>query len=557
VIRFENPDGRRRAPSYDAVVVGAGHNGLVAANMLADAGWSVLVLEAQDTPGGAVRSAELLGSGYTTDLFSAFYPLGAASPVLRGLALHAYGLQWSHAPAVLAHLLPDGRSVLMSRDLDETADSVDAFARGDGDAWRDMVHRWDRLGDAVLHALFRPFPPVRPGLDLLRRLGPADAARFARFALLPVRRLGTEQFRGEGARLLLAGTALHSDMSADEPGSAIFGLLMTMVGQRVGFPVPRGGSGMLTAALVRRLQARGGELRCGVPVERILIRRGSARGVRTADGEVALARRAVLADVDVPGLFLRLVGTDHLPGRFVEDLRRFQWDPSTLKLDWALSGPVPWRSPEVGRAGTVHLGVDLNGLTDYTGALTTGRRPEKPFVLLGQMTTTDPTRSPHGTEVVWAYTHLPRNLGHDQTAVRRQAQAVEDLLEHHAPGFRDLVTRRVVQTPASLYDADGNLVGGAINGGTTKLYQELIFRPVTGLGRSETPVNRLFLAGAGAHPGGGVHGGPGSNAARAALLQAGVRGVARAAAVRLALRAVYAGPDHGALPPPVPLLPDG
>jgi phytoene dehydrogenase-like protein len=546
---------RRRPPRYDAVVVGAGHNGLVAANLLADAGWSVLVLEAEETPGGAVRSAELLGPGYTTDLFSAFYPLGAASPTLRSLALHEYGLQWSHAPAVLAHLLPDGRSVVMSRDLDETAASVDTFAAGDGDAWRDLVLRWDRLGDAVLEALFRPFPPVRPGLDLLRRLGPADAARFARFAMLPVRRLGVEQFRGEGARLLLAGNALHSDMSADEPGSGVFGWLMTMLGQRHGYPAPRGGSGMLTAALVRRLRAKGGELRCGTPVDRILVRHGRARGVRTRDGAVTLAARAVLADVDAPTLYLELVGADHLPGRLIDDLRRFEWDPSTLKVNWALSGPMPWKDPAVGRAGTVHLGTDLDGLTDYTGALTTNRRPEKPFVLLGQMTTTDPTRSPHGTEVVWAYTHLPRALGRDESVVRRQVEVLEDLLEHHAPGFRDRVVDRVVQTPGSLYDANGNLVGGAINGGTTKMYQELIFRPVTGLGRPETPVAGLYLAGSAAHPGGGVHGGPGGNAAKAALGRAGVRGAARSAGIRLAMRAMYAGPDRGVLPAPATPLP--
>jgi phytoene dehydrogenase-like protein len=537
------------------VVVGAGHNGLVAANLLVDAGWSVLVLEADAVPGGAVRSSDLLGPGRTMDLFSAFYPLGAASPVLRSLNLHESGLQWSHAPAVLAHLLPDGRSVIMSRDLDETAASVETFARGDGDAWRELVGRWDRLGDAVLEALFTPFPPVRGGLDLLRRLGPADAARFARFATLPVRRLGVEQFRGEGARLLLAGSALHSDMSPDEPGSGIFGWLLTMLGQRQGFPVPRGGSGMLTEALVRRLRAKGGELRCGVPVERVLVHQGRARGVRGKDGVVVLAKHAVLADVDAPTLYLELIGADCLPGRVLDDLRRFMWDPSTLKLNWALSAPMPWKAGEVGRAGAVHLGTDLDGLTDYAGALTTGRRPDKPFVLLGQMATADPTRSPHGTEIVWAYTHLPRELGRDELAVRRQIEALEDLLEHHAPGFRDLVHNRVVQTPAGLYDTNGNLVGGAINGGTSKMFQELIFRPITGLGRPETPVAGLYLASSGAHPGGGVHGGPGGNAAKAALLHAGVRGAVRSAAIRVAMRTLYSGPDRGVLPPPATELP--
>lgn len=544
----------RRSPGsgYDAVVIGAGHNGLVAANLLADAGWHVLVLEAEDTPGGAVRSAEVFGPGYTTDLFSAFYPLGAASPVLRNLGLEEHGLRWSHAPTVLAHVLPDDRAVTLSRDLDATAASVDAFAPGDGDIWKDLVHRWDRVSDAILDALFRPFPPVRAGLDLLRRLGPADALRFARFATLPVRRLGEEQFRGEGARLLLAGTALHSDMTPDEPGSAVFGWLMTMVGQRYGFPVPQGGSGKLTEALIRRLRTAGGELRCSTPVERILVRHGTARGVRTSGGTLIPARHAVLADVDVPGLYLNLVGEQHLPTRLITDLRRFAWDPSTLKIDWRLSGPVPWTAPGVAGAGTVHLGADLDGLTDFAAALTVGRMPSNPFVLLGQMTTADPTRSPSGTEVIWAYTHLPRGLATDEAALHHHADVVENLVERHAPGFRARIVDRVVQTPARLAGADANLVGGALNGGTTKLYQELIFRPVAGLGRAETPVKQLYLASAGAHPGGGVHGGPGSNAAHAALLHAGILGAARGAAIRLSSRAVYSGRDRGVLPAPPP-----
>ncbi|WP_422735738.1 phytoene desaturase family protein [Micromonospora sp. WMMD729] len=539
---------------YDAVVVGAGHNGLVAANLLADAGWHVLVLEADDAPGGAVRSAEVLGPGFTTDLFSAFYPLGAASPVLRALDLERHGLRWSHAPVPLAHLLPDGRAVVLSRDVAETAASVERFASGDGAAWEALAQRWDRYGDDVLQALFSPFPPLRSGVRLLTRMGPADALRAARFATLPVRRLGMEQFRGDGARLLLAGTALHSDMSPDEPGSGLFGWLMTMVGQRTGFPVPRGGSGKLVEALVRRLRAAGGELRCGVRVEKIIVVGGRARGVVTSAGRI-LARRAVIADVDVPTLYLGLVGAERLPDRVLSDLRRFDWDPATLKLNWALSGPVPWTAGEVAGAGTVHLGEGLDGLTDYAADLTVGRAPRRPFLLLGQMTTADATRSPAGTEVVWAYTHLPRGVDFDPGVVRRQVAAVENLVERHAPGFRERVLNRVVQTPANLADADGNLVGGAINGGTTKIYQELVFRPLPGLGRAETPVRGLYLGSAGAHPGGGVHGGPGANAAKAALLHAGGHRL-RAAAVRATVRRISGAPDRGLLPPPVSDLPE-
>ncbi|HEX7024896.1 MAG TPA: NAD(P)/FAD-dependent oxidoreductase, partial [Gemmatimonadales bacterium] len=287
-------------PTYDAVIVGAGPNGLVAGNVLADAGWRVLVLERNDVPGGAVRSAEIFGPGFTTDLFSAFYPLAAASPVFRALALEDHGLVWCHAPAVLAHLLPDGRAAILSRDIVETASSLDAFAPGDGARWQDMVRRWARLEDQLLGSFLGPFPPIRAGLSLLRRLGFADAVRFARLSALPVRRLGDEQFRGDGARLLLEGSALHSDMPPHDAGSALFGWLLTMVGQRYGFPVPRGGADQLTAALVRRLTSAGGEIRCGEAVDRIVVVQRRARGVRTALGELIVATRAVLADVDAP-----------------------------------------------------------------------------------------------------------------------------------------------------------------------------------------------------------------------------------------------------------------
>jgi phytoene dehydrogenase-like protein len=534
------------------VIIGAGHNGLVAGNLLADAGWRVLVLERNDVPGGAVRSAELFGPGFTSDLFSAFYPLAAASPVLRGLALEDHGLRWCHAPAVLAHLFPDGRAAILSRDITETASSLDAFAPGDGQRWQDMVRRWARLEDQILGSFLGPFPPIRAGLALLRRLGLGDSVRLARLGALSVRRLGDEQFRGDGARLLLEGSALHSDVSPHDAGSALFGWLLTMVGQRYGFPVPRGGADQLTAALVRRFTSAGGEIRCGEAVERIVVGQHRARGVRTVMGELIAATRAVLADVDAPTLFHRLVGAKHLPQRFLDDLRSFSWDYATLKVDWVTSAPIPWSNPDAARAGTVHFGVDRDGLSDYANDLSTGRRPAHPFIVLGQMSAADPTRSPHGTQMVWAYTHVPQSLCEDRGAVERQVDVVEKTVEQHAPGFRDVVMSRAVQSPPSLQAGDANLANGAINGGTAKPYQELIFRPMAGLGRAETPVAGLFLAGSSAHPGGGVHGGPGANAARAALLHAshGPRRLG-AAVARGAQRAMYSGSDRSVIPPAV------
>ncbi len=520
-------------------MVGAGHNGLVAANILTDAGWDVVVCEASPHVGGAVRSAEVTAPGFVSDLFSAFYPFAAASPVLQNLELGGYGLRWTHAPRVLAHVLPDDRCAVLSRDRQQTAASLAAFAQPDGPAWLALVEQWDEIEALVLRALFQPFPPVRPTVALLRALGAGPALRLARLAAQPVRRFGQEQFQGVGGPLLLAGNAAHADLSPDSSGSALYGWLLTMVGQSRGFPVPVGGAGELSGSLARRLRTRGGHIRLEAPVARVTLRGGAATGVVLASGERITARRAVLADVAAPTLFADLVGYADLPPRFVADLAHFEWDPATLKVDWALSGPVPWTAAGAVGAGTVHLGADLDGLTDFAADLATGRLPRKPFVLFGQMTTADATRSPTGTESAWAYTHLPRRARLDEAQLRAHVALVEAAVERHAPGFRQLVVGRHVQTPTALQAADRNLDRGAVNAGTAQLHQQLVFRPVPGLGGAATPVDRLFLAGASAHPGGGVHGGPGSNAAAAALARAGITGRARWAATRAMMRRIY------------------
>ncbi|MGW7335566.1 phytoene desaturase family protein [Streptomyces sp. NPDC054808] len=516
--------------AVDAVVVGAGPNGLVAANLLADAGWRVTVLEEQPEPGGAVRHDDAVAPGFVNDLFSSFYPLAAASPILRGLRLEDHGLRWAHAPHVLAHPLTDGTCAVLDRDVATTAASLDAFAPGDGAAWERLHGVWDRYRSDIVDALFTPFPPVRAGARLALRLRGAGGLRLARTLVLPVRRLGEEEFRGEGGKLLLAGNALHADLAPEAAGSGGFGWLMSMLGQTYGFPVPVGGSGALTEALVHRLRARGGTLHCGRRVDRVLVRDRRAVGVRTADGETVAARRAVLADVSVPALYGRLVPPADLPDQVRTDLRHFQWDFATFKVDWALDGPVPWRCEEAARAGTVHLADGLDELTRFAAQIAMRQVPDRPFALFGQMTTTDPTRSPSGTESAWAYTHVPHDIradagdegitgSWDAGEQELMADRVERQVERFAPGFRALVRARRVLAPPTLQAMNANLEGGAINGGTTAMHQQLVFRPVPGTGRPETPVTGLFLASAGAHPGGGVHGAPGANAARAALRQ--------------------------------------
>jgi len=528
------------AETVDAVVVGAGHNGLVAANLLADAGWDVVLLEATGAPGGAVRSATVTAPGYLSDLCSAFYPLAAASPVLAAMRLDEHGLHWRHAPAVLTHLLPDGRAATLHRDARRTAASVDEFAAGDGAAWLASYERWFALAPALLEGLFTPFPPVRAGAALARRLRTAGLLRLARQFLLPTRVLGQELFAGEGAQLLLAGCALHTDLGPDEAGSGIYGWLLAMLGQQHGFPVPEGGAQRLTDALVSRLLARGGRIHYGARVDKVVVARGRALGVRTTGGGAWRARRAVVADVPAPALYLDLVGADALPPRLVEDLAHFRWDGATVKVDWALSAPVPWKNPAAAGAGTVHVGGDLDGLARYATALACDGPPREPFLLVGQMTTADPTRSPAGTESLWAYTHLPHRPSWTADEIAGHVARIEGVLEEHAPGFGRLVRARHVAGPADLEAENPSLVGGALAGGTAAAYQQLFFRPVPGLGRPDTPIDRLYLASASAHPGGGVHGAPGSNAARAALARdRAVAGSLYAGAVAAAHRAVY------------------
>jgi phytoene dehydrogenase-like protein len=527
------------AERADAVVVGAGHNGLVAANLLADAGWRVHVLEAADEPGGATRSAELAAPGWSTDLGSAFYPLGVASPVLRGLHLDAFGLRWCHAPQPLAHVLPDDRGALVSRDLDTTVDSLERFAPGDGAAWRRLARQFREIREPLVEALLAPFPPVRPGARLLRTTGTADALRLVRRLLLPAQRFGEEEFDGEGARVLVAGNAMHADVPTSSAGSTAFGWLLTMLAQDVGFPVPEGGSSALTGALVARLRSRGGRVDVGRPVARVLVEGGRAVGVVDTGGGTVRADEAVLADVAAPILFGELVGEEHLPWRMRADLRRFQWDHAVLKVDWALSEPVPWTAPEARGAGAVHVGADTRGLVDLGADLVAGRVPDHPFLITGQLTTADPSRSPAGTESLWAYTRVPHDQLRTTGEVGAHVARMEAVLERHAPGFADLVVGRAVSDPDTLQRRDPSLVRGALMGGTANIHQQLVFRPTPGLGRPDTPVDRLFLAGASAHPGGAVHGGPGASAARAAQARAGALGPAYAALIRGGHRLVH------------------
>ncbi len=522
----------------DAVVVGGGHNGLVAANLLADAGWDVVVLEAAPSPGGAVCSAEVTAPGYVVDLFSSFYPMTAASPVMNRLGLGDHGLTWSHAPTVLAHVRPDGPAAVLHRDPGATAAALDADRPGDGEEWIELHARWCRYGRPAVEALLSPFPPVRAGLGVAWRAR-SDLLELARMLVLPVRSLAEERFGGPLPALLLAGNALHADVTPEAAPSAMLGWLLCGLGQTVGFPVPVGGAGRITEALVHRLIAAGGTLRCQEAVERVRIEGGRAVGVDTAAGTSLAVRRAVVAACDATLLYRTLVGNEHLPAAFEVGLRRFHRASATVKVNWALGAPVPWRDRAAASAGTIHVADSLDELTQTAAELAMGLVPAKPFLLAGQMTTADATRSPAGTESMWAYTHVPQRIRGDAGGeigpserlagedLERVAARMQDRIESHAPGFGDLVLGRTVQGPDDMEAANASLVGGDISGGTSQLHQQVVFRPVPGLARPETPVAGLFLGSASAHPGGSVHGACGANAARAAIWHDRARRVRR------------------------------
>ena len=451
----------------DAVVIGAGHNGLVAAAMLADAGWDVVVLEEQPEPGGAVKSAELF-PGYVSDLFSAFYPMSVASPALRALNLQDHGLRWTHAPAVVGHArsAEDEDAPVIYREIDRTAEDLERRDRGDGDRWRALFDQWLRIKDGVLSTLFSPFPPVRGPLQLLRALGTNEAIRLAHLLLLPAGVMAEQLFDGEAARLLLLGNAMHADVPIDASGSGIMGYLLIMMAQDGGFPVPVGGAGQLTAALVNRARSAGARIECAQSVDSIEVRGGRAVAVRTTGGTTVRVRRAVIADTSAPHLYGDLLPADAIPEAVVRNMSRFVWDTPVLKINYALNAPIPWRSKSLHGAGTVHVGADHDGLVRWMADLNTSTVPLHPFMLFGQMTTADPSRSPPGTESAWAYTHLPRGVADDASADQLSA-AVDLVLEKHAPGFTDHVIGKSIQRPSDLEASDANLHDGAVNGGTS------------------------------------------------------------------------------------------
>jgi phytoene dehydrogenase-like protein len=470
----------------DAVVIGSGPNGLAAAIALAQAGVSVLVLEAHDEVGGGTRSAELTLPGFVHDVCSAVHPMGILSPFFRTLPLAEHGLRWRHPRASVAHPMPDGPAVMLYRSLERTGEGLGRDAR----AWSRLVGPF--LDDP--HALLGDvMAPLRVPDHPLRML------RFGLRAALPASLFARLWFRGERARALFAGCAAHSILPLGQPLTSALGALFAITAHVEDWPVAEGGSSAISRALASLLRSLGGRIETGHRVERL--------------GQLPDAR-VVLFDTS-PEQLARIAG-DALPAGYRRRLARYRYGPGVFKLDWALDGPIPWRDPACREASTVHVGGTLEEVCASERDMYRGRHAEKPFLILCQQSECDPTRAPAGRHTGYAYCHVPHGSTVDRTG------AIERQVERFAPGFRDRILARHAMTAADFERYNPNYKGGAITGGVADALQ-LWNRPVTRLDPYSTPNPRLFLCSAATPPGGGVHGQCGWWAARSALRRLGLR----------------------------------
>jgi phytoene dehydrogenase-like protein len=472
----------RGADGFDAVVVGAGPNGLVGAVTLAAAGRRVLLVEAASRVGGAMRTEELTLPGFIHDVGASVLPLAMASPAFQEIALGSDEVRFAHPATPAAHPL-DGDAVLVHRDIGQTAVELGR----DGGAWRRWIGAGARAGQPLVDALMSPLSPSRA-----RHAVPA-LVRYGATGALPATVLGRLAFRDEPARAALAGMAAHSVLSLRQPISAGYGTLLVALAHTVGWPVVVGGTERLALALAARLRQLGGEIQTGRPIGDL--------------GELPPAR-TVLLDL-TPRQVIAVAG-DRLPPRYRGRLGRFRYGAGVFKLDYALDAPMPWRDSRVLSAATVHVGGTLAEIAAAESDVARGRHPSRPFVLCVQATVADPSRAPAGKHTLWAYCHVPNGSTVDMTT------AIEAQLERFAPGFRDRVLARHTFAPADLQAYDANLIGGDLGGGSADLRQ-FVARPVLARHPWATPVPGLYLCSASTPPGGGVHGMGGWQAARLAL----------------------------------------
>jgi len=463
---------------YDAVVVGSGPNGLSAAITIAQAGKSVLVLEAEDTIGGGTRSAELTLPGFVHDVCSAVHPLALTSPFFRTLPLAKYGLAFIHPDVPLAHPLDDGTAVIAERSVELTAAGLGRDAEAYANLIGPLARDWSKLEPLLLGITRFPRHPLL-------------AARFGLSAMRSASSLAKSKFRDERARALFAGMAAHSMLPLEDVPSAAFGLVLSITAHAVGWPIVRGGSQKIADALAGHLRALGGEIQTAQKVNNV---------------DQLRAHSVALFDVS-PRQLVEIAGSRFSTG-FRQKLSKYRYGPGVCKVDWALDAPIPWTAKDCARAGTVHIGGTLDEIAASERAAWNGVHSSAPFVLLSQPTLFDPSRAPAGKHTAWAYCHVPNGSDVDMSAT------IETQIERFAPGLRARILARNVLLAKDLQNHNANLIGGDVGGGAVNLAQ-FFLRPTWRL--YSTSAKGIYICSASTPPGGGVHGLCGHLAARRAL----------------------------------------
>jgi phytoene dehydrogenase-like protein len=502
--------GRQGDP--DAILIGSGPNGLVAACVLARAGLDVLVLEAHPTrAGGAVGSEEATRPGFVHDVGAAFFPWGTLSPAFKTLPLDQHGLRWRHANVESCHPALDGSYACITRNHDRTAAHFGNAE--DAGRWRTIASWYQSIEPRLIGMLLGTLPALGP----MARLGPLHLARLAAVFLSSGRELSRRWFTSTAAQRVLPGLAMHVDVGPDDRFGAALGFVLGMTATTGGYAVPEGGAQSLSKALVGCLFAHGGRLRLAARVDRVVVHDGRARGVQLASGE-EIATRVVLADTDVTALMLDLLDRQHVPGRVAEFVQRYPRGWGTFKVDWALGGPVPWSVAPAGESAVVHAGESVDDLSRFAAEVRRGLLPDDPYLVIGQQSLPDPTRAPPGCHTLWAYTRVPSSIsGGWADQAERLGDRIDTRIEGLAPGFRARILARRLISPDQLQAMDANLVGGDIGGGSNAWHRQLIFRPLFPYFRYRMPVKGLYLCSSYAHPGAGVHGMCGYNAAECVL----------------------------------------